>query len=76
MMYAQNTLLNQQWGHYKEISDQCLRFPCNDQMDEVNKLFIILYGLSILDLSLQSILKVTTGQRIIKKKMHINELFT
>ena len=34
-------LINRQWGHYVEISDPCLRFPCNDRMDEVNKLFII-----------------------------------
>ena len=46
-------LINQQRGHYnREISDQGLdgqyiyqgrglRFPCNDRMDKVNKLFII-----------------------------------
>lgn len=45
-------LINREWGHYREISDQGLdstsvqrdrglRFPCNDQTDEVNKLFII-----------------------------------
>ena len=43
-------LINQEWGHYREISDRGLDvlterrglgFPCNDRTDEVNKLFII-----------------------------------
>ena len=41
-------LINQEWGHYKEISDEALllqgrglRFLCNDWTDKVNKLLII-----------------------------------
>ena len=41
-------LINQEWGHYREISDEALlqqgrglRFLCNDWTDKVNKLLII-----------------------------------
>ena len=50
-------LINWEWGHYRIVMSyqgRGLRFPCNDQMDKINKLLILLYGLFFMDLSRQS----------------------
>ena len=53
-----------------------LRFPCNGWTDKVNNLQYLLCGLFIMDLTLGSILKPTTGQWITLKKTRHNELCT
>ena len=72
-------LINREWGHYRiAMSHQGrgLIFPCNDRMDEINKLLFYYMAFSLWTWACNQ-LKLITGQQItLKKTRHLNELCT